>query len=237
MSEFFSGSRPDLISMKSINDITRVNNTGNEGIDSIMMPVQNQSQNNLNQSKIPFNIKTFFMNYVKPNLLPIFIILLFVGFLVFRYFSKDENVKSNEVQQTKQNNQPAKEYFNPSLPITHQTDKMNYPTAGFHPPKYPKNPELEHSINDVFEKMRKKKQKQYDDVPDIPECEVEHPEDRESVYIGNTSWLGQADGDRNAVYNENNLVTTTADFVQFGLNKNQESIKYSFDDLAKQMFN
>jgi len=250
MYEFFSGSKPELISMKSINELT--SNVFGGASDSIILPEKQPiTQPNL---KTPFNIKTFFINYIKPNLLPVIIILVFVGFLLYRYFSKDEqsqtNVKSTEtnvkttetnVKSTKTNvksTKTNKEYFNPSLPISLQTDKMEYPTAGYSPPKYPNDKELETSIDEIFEKMKTKHGPSYDNPPYHQDyCEFENPEDRETVYMGNTSWISQPDGAKNLVYNENSMVSSTGNFVQFGIEKNRDANKSSFDSLARQIFN
>ena len=90
MSEFFSGSKPDLISMKSINELTNVFIASSQDV-----PINGGVVHQPTLLKNPFNIKTFFLNYIKPNLLPIIIILLFIGFLVFRYVSKDEIDQAN----------------------------------------------------------------------------------------------------------------------------------------------
>jgi hypothetical protein len=235
MSEFFSGSKPDLISMKSINELT-ANVFGGSSQEASNINVINQQATILRN---PLNIKTFFINYIKPNLLPIIIILLFIGFLIFRYLSKDEKetIHRNKGVNEEVNNITNKEYFNPALPIPLQTDRMEYPTAGYRPPKYPNNVELEVSIDEILEKMKKKHGPSYDDYPEMDYCEFENPEDRESVYIGNTSWISQPDGDKNVVYNENNLVSSTGNFIQFGIEKNRDANKSSFDDLAKKIFN
>lgn len=248
MSEFFSGSKPDLISMKSINDLT-----ANVFVASSQdIPINGRVTNQTSILKNPFNIKTFFLNYIKPNLLPVIIILIFIGFLVFRYVSKDEINETNEVNEVNEvnrginqvnrginqvNRNTSIEDFNPSMPINLQTDRMEYPTAGLRPPKYSDDPELEISIDEVFNKMKQKHGPQYDDVPDMYNCEFENPESRETIYMGNTSWISQPDGAKNVVYNENNLVSSTGDFVQFGIEKNRDANKSSFDDIAKRIFN
>jgi hypothetical protein len=248
MSEFFSGSKPELISMKSINELTS-NVFGDAASDSIILPEKNLTSRPI--LKTPFNIKTFFINYIKPNLLPVIIILVFVGFLLYRYFSKDDqpntetNIPTNKetnIPTNKETNIPIKpetnkEYFNPSLPISLQTDKMEYPTAGYSPPKYPNDKELETSIDKIFEKMKKKHGPRYDNAPIQDYCEYENPDERESVYMGNTSWIGQPDGATNLVYNENSMVSSTGNFVQFGIEKNRDANKSQFDELAKQIFN
>jgi len=241
MSEFFSGSKPELISMKSINELTS-NVFGGSSLDDEFINGGNKGDINQVILRNPLNIKTFFINYIKPNLLPIIIILIFIGFLIFRYASKNDEETKNLQQsesnnKTKSNNKTNLEEFNPALPINLQTDRMEYPTAGFKPPKYPDDPELEVSIDEILEKMRKKHGPSYDDVPNMPYCEFENPESRETVYMGNSSWISQPDGAKNVVYNENNLVSTTGDFVQYGIEKNRDSNKSSFDDLAKRIFN
>lgn len=230
MSEFFSGSKPDLISMKSINELTNVFIASSQDV-----PINGGVVNQPTLLKNPFNIKTFFLNYIKPNLLPIIIILVFIGFLVFRYVSRDETTQPEHINEV--NGVPNKEDFNPSLPINLQTDRMEYPTAGYRPPKYPDNPDLEISIDEILEKMKKKHGPEYDVPPRMDYCEFENPESRETTYIGNTSWISQPDGAKNIVYNENNLVSTTGDFVQFGIEKNRDANKSQFDDLAKRIFN
>jgi len=239
MSEFFSGSRPDLISMKSINELT-----ANVFVASSQdIPINGGVINQTSLLRNPFNIKTFFLNYIKPNLLPVIIILVFIGFLIFRYVSNDEidqvnggtNEANNKIEQV--NSGTNKEDFNPSLPINLQTDRMEYPVTGLRPPKYLDNKDLEVSIDEVFNKMKTKHGPSYDDVPDMDYCEFENPESRESIYMGNTSWISQPDGAKNLVYNENNLVSSTGNFVQFGIEKNREKNKSSFDDLANRIFN
>jgi hypothetical protein len=258
MSEFFSGSKPDLISMKSINELTAtVFVLSSQDIPTTGIVNNPNNVNNINILRNPLNIKTFFVNYIKPNLLPVIIILIFIGFLVFRYFSKDESNQynsksnsnqinqsnfnqinqynsnsksnSNQLNKTINNINSCREDFNPSIPITLQSDKMEYPTAGYRPPKYPDDKDLEISIDEVFEKMKKKHGPRYDDVPTQDYCVFENPEHRESIYYGNTSWINQPDGAKNVVYNENNLVSSTGNFVQYGIEKN-------LDEMARKIF-
>ena len=113
---------------------------------------------------------------------------------------------------------------------------MEYPTAGYVPPQYPNDKELETSIDDIFEKMKRKHGPSYDDIPNMTYCEFENPEDRETVYMGNTSWIDQPDGAKNVVYNENSMVSSTGNFVQFGIEKNRDVNKSQFDELAKRIF-
>lgn len=241
MGDFFSGSKPDLISMKSINDLTAnvFINSSQEKNDA-NGNTTNKPTIITNPSNItnPLNIKTFFLNYIKPNILPIIIILLFIGFLVFRYLSYNEN----------NNDENNNEKFNPTLPIKLQTDKMEYPTAGLRPPKYPDDKNLEISVDDVFEKMKRKHGPPYVDDPqylgNADLCEFENPENRETNYVPkyiNTSsgWINQIDNYGNISYNDylndnlnDHLIPGQGNFVQFEMEKNKK-----LDDLAKKIFN
>lgn len=103
MVDFFSGSKPDLISMKSMNDLVNIVFEGGGGT------VEN-FQNAITTLTKPstFDIKNIYTEYIKPNILAIIIIFIFVICILFRYFSlKDEN-------------------FNPSEPIDSQINRNNY---------------------------------------------------------------------------------------------------------------
>ena len=63
MSEFFSGSKPDLISMKSINDLT----ANVFAASSQDVPINGGVINQTLLLKNPFNIKTFFLNYINEQ--------------------------------------------------------------------------------------------------------------------------------------------------------------------------
>ena len=90
MAEFFSGSKPDLISMKSVNDLVDIVFDG--GAIENVQNVQNiQNAFTTLTKPISFDIKNIYAEYIKPNILAIIIILLFAFFIFFRYFSlKDE---------------------------------------------------------------------------------------------------------------------------------------------------
>ena len=65
MSDFFSGSKPDLISLKSINDLAIIANNSPAKI----VPIQ---------IKKAWDPKSIYYSYIKPNIIPIVLILIFV---------------------------------------------------------------------------------------------------------------------------------------------------------------
>ena len=101
--------------------------------------------------------------------------------------------------------------------------------------------DLEDNIdeNELIEKIKEKAKVPFDehvgeDYNKNKEMEFEECDDnsREIVYKGSSEWLNQDDGFPNPFYG-NNLVSSTGTAVQFGLQKNQNSL----DLLAKKMFN
>lgn len=101
MADFFSGSKPDLISMKSLNDLIDIAFEG-----GAIQNVQNAIAT-ITKPKF-FDMKNIYVEYIKPNILAIFIITIFVICVLLRYFS----VKN--------------EKFNPAIPIDTQVNRNNY---------------------------------------------------------------------------------------------------------------
>jgi len=206
MSEFFSGSKPDLISLKSINDLLALG--GNK--DDIVLPF-----------KKSMDAKSFYYNYIKPNMLPIVLILLFFIALLIRYLMLKENPEINK-----------KEKFNAGESVFVQKNHNNYVSGDT--VIY----DLEDNIdeNELMDKIRKRTEVPLDKyVPDdkrrdlpVEGCD---DNDREIIYRGRDDWLNQSDGFDNPFFG-NNLVTSTASAVQFGLEQNNRSI----DSVAKEMF-
>jgi hypothetical protein len=58
-------------------------------------------------------------------------------------------------------------------------------------------------------------------------------DDREIIYKGRDDWLKQFDGYDNPIFG-NNMVTSTASAVQFGLKQNNDSV--DLDKMARKMF-
>jgi hypothetical protein len=217
MNNFFSGSKPDLISMKSMNDLVDIvvegganaiiGKVGEDGLENF----QNIIQNNTN--KTPFNIKELFQNYIRPNLLPIIIILVFLMFVFFRYYTVQE------------------EKFNPGEPIDSQVNRNSYVDVNI-PVLYDVEKITNMSEDEMIRKM-KKKSKQFESSPKTDNvCYGKQKEYREEVIYGSNQWENQDDGIPNPFYGVD-FVTSTADAVKFNNTQNKKSL----DTAAKMIFN
>ena len=210
MSDFFSGSKPDLISLKSINDLAVLA----AGSPENLVPFQ---------TKKPWDAKSFYYSYIKQNLVPIVLILLFLLALLIRYFMLKENPEINK-----------KENFNAAESVFEQPNHNNYVSADTI--VY----DLEDNIdeNELMEKIIQKSKVPFDEhvVEDkLREVHIEQPDDddREIIYKGRDDWLNQFDGYDNPFFG-NNMVTSTASAVQFGLKQNNEAV--DLNKMAKKMF-
>lgn len=88
-SNFFSNTNPDLISLKSLNELN----------DNIVAEDAVKKMSNLGESSV-----NFYKKYIQPNLIPIIVLIIFIVFIVYRYMSKNQDEKE-------------KEKFDPSIPI------------------------------------------------------------------------------------------------------------------------
>lgn len=216
MTDFFSGSKPDLISMKSMNDLVDIVVEGGNGSGIIKQGSDNM--NNLeqfikNSSKpSPFDLKSIYNNYIKPNLLPIIIIIVFVVFFIFRYYSVKE------------------EKFNPAQPVDEQVNRNSYVDVNL-PVLYDVEQINKLSEEELIKKM-KKKSKPFENSPlNAKSCQItgDSGDNREEVIYGSNSWLNQQDGFPNAFFG-NDFVSTTGDAINFASEKNKSSL-----DLAANM--
>ncbi len=211
MTEFFSNSKPDLISMKSMNDLVDIVFEGgaNENIQNALTNITKPSS---------FDIKTIYATYIKPNLLPIIIILVFISCVLFRYFALKEK----------------EEKFNPAQPIESQVNRNNY-VSGVDvniPVLYDLSELNKFSDDELLNKM-KKKSKQFDkSQKKLNDCDGEPGEEREETIYGSDSWKDQYDGYPNPMFG-NDYVTTTSSAVDFNNNRNKNSL----DSAAKMVFN
>jgi hypothetical protein len=202
MADFFSGSKPDLISMKSMNDLVDIVFEGGaiQNINEITKPAS-------------FNIKNIYTDFIKPNFLAIIVILLFIAFVLFRYFSiKDEK-------------------FNPAQPIDSQQNRNNY-VSGIDvniPVLYDLEEINKFSDEEILNKM-KQKSKPFEKSPKIEKCNDR--EEREEVIYGSNSWKDQFDGYQNPMFG-NDYVTTTAEAVEFNNDRNKKSL----DSISNILFN
>ncbi len=216
MTDFFSGSKPDLISMKSMNDLVDIvveggNASGivKQGSDNI----NNLEQFIKNSSKpSPFDLKSIYQNYIKPNLLPIIIIIVFIAFFLFRYYSvKEEKFNPGEPVDTQVN---RNSYVDVNLPVLYDVEQIN-----------------KLSEEELINKMKKKSKPFEKSPPHINSCEIngDSGDEREEVIYGSNSWLNQQDGYPNAFFG-NDYVSTTGDAINFSSEKNKKSL-----DLAANM--
>ena len=217
MNNFFSGSKPDLISMKSMNDLVDIvvegganaiiGQVGEEGLENFQNIIQNTN------NKTPFNIKDIFQNYIRPNLLPIIIIFVFFMFVFFRYYTVQE------------------EKFNPGEPIDSQINRNSYVDVNI-PVLYDVEKITNMSEDEMIRKM-KKKSKPFETSPKTDNvCYGKQKESREEVIYGSNQWENQNDGIPNPFY-EVDYVTSTADAVHFNNTQNKKSL----DVAAKMIFN
>jgi hypothetical protein len=216
MTDFFSGSKPDLISMKSMNDLVDIvveggNASGivKQGSDNI----NNLEQFIKNSSKpSPFDLKSIYQNYIKPNLLPIIIIIVFIAFFLFRYYSvKEEKFNPGEPVDTQVN---RNSYVDINLPVLYDVEQIN-----------------KLSEEEMIKKMKKKSKQFESSPPQINSCDIagNSGDEREEVIYGSNSWLNQQDGIPNPFFG-NDYVTTTGDAINFASEKNKKSL-----DLAANM--
>ena len=211
MTEFFSNSKPDLISMKSMNDLVDIVYEGGAA-ENVELALTNLTK------PASFDIKTIYANYIKPNLLPIIIILLFISCILFRYFSINDEKKN--------------EKFNPAQPIDTQVNHNNYVSGvEVNIPVLYDLEELNKLSNEELLKKMKKKSKQFEHSPKMNNCD-ERDDEREEVIYGSTSWADQYDGYPNPMFG-NDYISTTSSAVDFNNSRNKSTL----DSAAKMVFN
>jgi hypothetical protein len=208
MADFFSGSKPDLISMKSVNDLVDIVFDGGavENIQNVQNVQNIQNAFTTLTKPISFDIKNIYTEYIKPNILAIIIILLFAFFIFFRYFSlKDEK-------------------FNPAQPIDSQPNRNNYVSGvDVNIPVLYDLEEINKLTDDEILNKMKKKSKQFEKSPTINKCDGRPGEEREEVIYGSTAWANQNNGELNPMYG-NDYVKTTAMAVEFNNERNKDSL-------------
>ena len=199
MADFFSGSKPDLISMKSMNDLVDIVFEGGaaENVQNAITTLTKPTS---------FDIKNIYAEYIKPNILAIVIIVIFGLCILFRYFSlKDEK-------------------FNPAQPIDTQTNRNNYVSGiDVNIPVLYDLEEINKLTDEEILKKMKKKSKQFEKSPNINSCNRRPGEEREEVIYGSNAWSGQYDGELNPMFG-NDYVTTTSMAVDFNNERNKTSL-------------
>ena len=201
MSNFFSNSQPDLIGMKTMNDLV-----------DMVIDKDSEKLKDVIPIKKPVNgLSSFINNFIKPNLLPIILIVLFVGFLLFRYFSVKE------------------ERFNPAAPVDAQINRASYVDVNL--PVIYDSKELEDVSDEDMLRRMKKKEKPFEKSPYINPDDYHSSEEREQVIYGTDVWMNEPDAVPNPFY-DNNYVTSTSDAVNFATEKNKKSLNAA----ARMMF-
>lgn len=117
-SDFFSNTNPDLISNKSINDLN----------DAIIVSDALKKSSTLTTSTI-----SVYNKYIRPNLIPIIILICFLSFMLYRYMTK-KNDSNNSI-----------ESFDPNKSISDptQTELNLHETPNHH--------ELDNVINNIVQ--------------------------------------------------------------------------------------
>ena len=115
--DFFSNTNPDLVNVTCITELDN----------AIIISETTKRIGTLGESS-----KNFYKKYIQPNLIPIIILILFIGFMIYRYMSKSPS--------------PSKEDFDPSKPIDSpkQTVLELSETAQHH--------KLDNVINNIIQK-------------------------------------------------------------------------------------
>lgn len=70
--DFFSNTNPDLISVKSLNELTNIIVT---------------TENIKNPATLSESTVKFYKRFIQPNLLPIIIVIIFISFMIYRYMT------------------------------------------------------------------------------------------------------------------------------------------------------
>lgn len=97
-SDFFSNTNPDLISNKSINDLN----------DAIIVSDALKKSSTLTSSSI-----SMYKKYIKPNLIPIIILICFLSFMIYKYMTKKiETEKTENFDPNKSINDPKQYKLN-----------------------------------------------------------------------------------------------------------------------------
>jgi hypothetical protein len=215
---FFSKTSPDLVSLKSLNDI---NND--------MFSDANVINNSNNTGCFNSNIYNFYKKYIQPNLIAIIVIILFIIIVIYRYLTyKKEEKQDKQVKQVEQ--------FDPSKSIQSQINRNVYIGDQLDPDveKTPEMIEASSRYNNITHILD---DSIYDDtVNNIGRSNYIDIEQIESVTGLNNRWnIKQKDNDYlldHPLGYDNDFVETTGDSIQFANNQNRKS----FDELAKKMF-
>ena len=104
-SDFFSNTNPDLISLKSVNDLN----------DAIIINDSSKKMSTLAESSI-----TFYKKFIQPNVIPIVILIGFIIFIIYRYMTKKQKPVKESFDPSKSINDPTQTTLN-----LHETDNRH----------------------------------------------------------------------------------------------------------------
>jgi hypothetical protein len=229
MNEYFSGTRPDLISMKSVNDLAPfIQHSENF---NMIAGNLNNIESNINSSN---TLKKFYNAYIKPNILPIIIILIFVSCIIIRYLSVNDNKKNKTIKKiddtnsddtnADNNSKSIIENFNPAKPVFSQVNHNNYvepPIEDFNKTQF-----ISDMDDELFNKIISRVNEpsvNLDNVPYIDPSVSDPLEYREQIQTSRDEWANQHDGLPNPFYG-NNYISSTADAVDFTRNLNKQNM-------------
>jgi hypothetical protein len=88
---FFSNTNPDLISSKSIAELTKIVEKAD--------PIKKAS---LSESTL-----SFYKKYIQPNLLPLIIVIIFITFMIYRYMTNSDKENKEKFDPNKSVNDPT----------------------------------------------------------------------------------------------------------------------------------
>jgi len=189
--EYFSGTKPDLINNKTIKVLDK------------MLDVPYTPKN-----KIKSNfICSFYENYIESNLFPIFVIIIFALFLIYKYYAKDL---------TKKKKKKKKENFLPTFNSYYPTDMQN-PYVNYLPDTIPQKVGDEYlTYNDINPPIKYPQK-----YPPIPNKIREY-----EIYTGieNTYKNAQDPNLPNALGLPSNYNTTTEEAMEFMTSKNKKNL-------------
>ena len=224
MNEYFSGTRPDLISMKSINDLAPFIQHS-----EIEMNILNNINGGM-PSTSSFSIKQFYQSYIKPNILPIIIIVIFVGCIIIRYLSINDKKNALPNQSDPNPNTDSKsliENFNPAKPVFSQVNHNVYVEP---PVEELKKTQLVYDMDDeLFNKILSRMDEPSVNLDNVPHIDpsvsdpLEYREQIQSNQSDHNEWANQHDGIPNPFYG-NNYISSTADAVDFTRDLNRQNI-------------
>jgi hypothetical protein len=216
---FFSNTNPDLISSKSLNDLEKL-------IISDSKNIQIAGKGTLIDSSFDF-----YKKFIQPNILPILIIVLFVGFIIYRYMTRKTDNKSvsetNNVNNLNNlNNLNNVENFDPNKSVNDPTQTQ------LELSETPLHADLDNVINQFVQ------DKEIDEIlnDDSLYEDVIHraPEGGRAVYRGaKNKWDGYHDDLMEHPYGyDNNYIESTNEMLNFATRSNKDKI----DEVAKRLF-